>query len=181
MSETVVAKRYADALFQLATEKNKAENLVGELQLVNEVFKSDKKILDFLNHPRVSVQDKTKLIDEAFKGNDKDVVNTLKILIERHRIHQISLIIDEFVSLYNEANGVAAATVYSVRALTEEEKKQLETSFKTQFNKKSLTIENEIDPSLIGGMKIRVGNTIYDGSISSKLHRMKQSIVSATL
>lgn len=181
MSETVVAKRYADALFQLASEKNKAEKLVAELKLVKEVFEHDKKTLNFLNHPRVSLQDKIKLIDDAFKTNDKDVVNTLKILIERHRINQIATIVDEFVHLYNEANGVAAVTVYSVRALTDEEKAQLQASFKTQFNKKSLTIENEIDPSLIGGIRIRVGNTIYDGSISGKLHRMKQSIVSATL
>ncbi|MFD2131513.1 F0F1 ATP synthase subunit delta [Pseudogracilibacillus auburnensis] len=181
MSEAVVAKRYADALFQLANEKNNVVKLISELEVVKEVFLNDKKMIDVLNHPRISNHDKMNIINGAFGQFDKDVINTLKILVERHRINVITSIVDHFVHLYNEANGVAAATVYSVRALSDEEKANLESSFKKQFNKQSVSIKNVVDPTLIGGMRIRVGNTIYDGSISGKLNRIKHNIVSASI
>ncbi len=76
---------------------------------------------------------------------------------------------------------MATATVYSVRELTDVEKTELENSFKKKFNKKSVAIENIVDPSIIGGLKIRVGNTIYDGSISGKLNRIKNRLVSQSI
>ena len=181
MSEAVVAKRYADALFQLATEKNIVDKLISELETVQKVFQQDEKLNDFLNHPRITNDEKRKVIDASFENFDKNVVNTLKLLVERHRLGIVSSVVEEFVHLHNEANGIAVATVYSTRALSDEEKAQLEASFKTRFNKQHITIENEIDPSLLGGMKIRIGNTIYDGSLQNKLNRMKHNIVSETI
>jgi len=181
MSEAIVAKRYGDALFQLATDKGIEEKLIAELQIVKEVFQKDEQISDFLNHPRVTNEKKLQLIDVSFESFDKTVVNTLKLLVERHRIDNVPAIIDEFIHLHNEANGVAVATVYSTRALTDDEKVQLEVSFKKRFNKKEVSIVNEIDPSLLGGVKIRVGNTIYDGSLHNKLNRIKDNIVSESI
>ncbi|MEI3607765.1 F0F1 ATP synthase subunit delta [Pseudogracilibacillus sp. SE30717A] len=181
MSEAVVAKRYADALFQLSSEKNSVDKLVAELPVVKEVFQNDKKIGDFLNHPRISNDEKMKLIDEAFKQCDRDVINMLKILVERHRINALSEVVDAFIEQYNEANGIADATVYSVRALSEEEQAKVESSLKAELNKKSVSINNIVDPSLLGGLRIRIGNTIYDGSISGKLNRIKHQIASSTI
>jgi len=181
MSEAVVAKRYADALFQLATEKNNIDKLISELEVVKEVFEGDKKVSDFLNHPRIKSDDKMKLIDEAFKSCEKDVINTLKILVERHRIGAISLVVDALIDQYNEAKGIARATVYSARALSDEEKDKIEASLKSQLHKKNVSINNIVEPSVLGGLRIRVGNTIYDGSISGKLNRIKHNIGSATI
>lgn len=180
MSE-VVAKRYAEALFQLATEKNIEEQLISELGTVKQVFEQDEKLLEFLNHPRVAFDKKKELIDEAFKSFDQTILNTLKLLVERHRINQIVAIVDQYQNFYNEAKGVATATVYSARPLTDDEKASLEASFKKRVQKESITFINEVDPSLIGGVKIRVGNTIYDGSISGKLNRLKSRLTTANL
>ena len=180
MSEAVVAKRYADALFQLASEKNNVENIQNALSTVKDVIQNTKEVVDFLNHPRIKQADKMNIVEEAFGKFDKDVVNLIKLLVERHRISLVPAVIDHFAHFYNEENGIADATVYSVRALTDAEKEHLESSFTTKLNKKSVSINNVVDPSLIGGMKIRVGNTIYDGSISNKLNRLKQNIVSAS-
>lgn len=181
MSEAVVAKRYADALFQLATEKGLGEELISDLQTLKQVFQNDDKINDFVTHPRVTNEQKVQLIDASFGKLNKFVVNTLKLLVERHRTESVPAIVDEYIDLYNEANGIAEATVYSTRALTDDEQAKLVESFKKRFNKQQVTIENKIDPSLLGGMKIKVGNTIYDGSIQGKLNRMRNNIVSETI
>lgn len=181
MSEAVVAKRYAEALFQHAQEQSKAEQLISELNIVKEVFSKDEQVLKFLNHPRVAFAEKVALIDKAFESCDQTILNTLKLLVERHRINQVEAIIDQYIQFYNEANGIAQATVYSVRELTDAEKAELENAFKNKLNKNEIVIENVVDPSVIGGVRIRVGNTIYDGSISGKLHRFKQNLVSTNI
>ena len=180
MSEAVVAKRYADALFQLANEKNNVDTVNEQLKVVQEVFNNDKQITQFLSHPRIAKGEKLNLVENVFGQFEQNVKNFLKLLVERNRIDVVSAIIDNFYGFYNEANKIAAATVYSVRELSEEEQNKLEASFKEQLNKESVSINNIVDPSILGGMRIRVGNTIYDGSISNKLNRLKQNIVSAS-
>src|SRR5699024_9533362 len=129
-------------------------------------------ITQFLSHPRIAKGEKLNLVENVFGQFEQNVKNFLKLLVERNRIDVVSAIIDNFYGFYNEANKIAAATVYSVRELSEEEQNKL--------NKERVLINNIVDPSILGGMRIRVGNTIYDGSISNKLNRLKQNIVSAS-
>jgi F-type H+-transporting ATPase subunit delta len=178
MSEAVVAKRYADALFQLATEKNIVEKLIAELDVVKEVFQTNERLIELLLHPRVQHEEKMKLVDDAFGKCDKAIVHLIKMLVERHRIQHISEIVAHFTKVYHEANREIAATVYSVRLLSNDELKKVEESLMNQLDKTKVKIENIIDPTVLGGLKIRVGNTIYDGSVRGKLNRFKEKIVS---
>ncbi|RDW20548.1 F0F1 ATP synthase subunit delta [Oceanobacillus chungangensis] len=179
MSETVVAKRYAEALFQLGIEKNNLDELVTEFTTVRDVFQDNKELNLFLLHPAVSSEKKKELIAGSFTNLQKDVVNTLKLLIDRHRTVIIPAIIDQFIQLVNNAKGIVEATVYSTRALSENEKRELELSFAKRLNKTAVTFDNKIDSSLIGGIKIRVGNTIYDGTISGKLKNIERKLMTA--
>ncbi|RDW22261.1 F0F1 ATP synthase subunit delta [Oceanobacillus arenosus] len=179
MSETVVAKRYAEALFQLGIEKNNLDELVTEFTTVREVFQNNQELNVFLMHPAVSGEKKKELIATSFQSLQKDVVNTLKLLIDRHRTDIIPATINQFIQLVNDAKGMVEASVYSTRALTEDEKHELELSFAKRLNKTAVTFDNKIDPTLIGGIKIRVGNTIYDGTISGKLKSIERKILTA--
>ncbi|MEC5424470.1 F0F1 ATP synthase subunit delta [Virgibacillus sp. C22-A2] len=179
MSEAVVAKRYADALFQLGSEKAVLEQFVEELQVVKEVFQTNANLYTFLKHPRVNNAKKKQFLEEVFQGLQTDVVNTLKLLVERHRVEITPSIIDHFLQLVNDAKGIAEATVYSVRELSDSERQELEISFAKRFNKRKIQLTNIVDPSIIGGIKIRMGNSIYDGSVSGKLKRIERNIVTA--
>lgn len=181
MSEAVVAKRYADALFQLASEKATLNDLLEELRVVKQVFNENNELQAFLAHPRVTNEKKRAFLDEVFNGVSKDVLNTLKILVERHRVGLVPELVQAFEALVNEASGVAQGTVYSVRKLSDAEKLDLENSFAKRLNKSVVKLVNEVDPSLVGGVKIRMGNTIYDGTISGKLRRIEQNIKLANI
>ncbi|WP_188456668.1 F0F1 ATP synthase subunit delta [Virgibacillus oceani] len=174
---SIVAKRYAEALFQLGNEKATLETIVEELRVVKEVFQSNQKLYTFLEHPRVNNEKKKQFLQEVFQGLSTDVINTLKLLVERHRADSIPSIIDHLSQMVNDAKGTAEALVYSVRELSDAEKAELESTFAKRFNKTALKLENVVDPSIIGGVKIRMGNTIYDGSISGKLKRIERNIV----
>ncbi|GAB3789413.1 F0F1 ATP synthase subunit delta [Virgibacillus kimchii] len=179
MSEAVVAKRYADALFQLGNEKAVLDQFMEEFRTVKEVFDTNTNLITFLKHPRVHHAKKIQFLEKAFQGLSADVVNTIKLLVERQRSEIIPSIIDHFIQLVNDAKGIAVATVYSVRELNEAEQKELESSFAKRFTKNAIQFENVVDPTILGGIKIQLGNTIYDGSVSGKLRRMERNIVTA--
>lgn len=179
MSEAIVAKRYAEALFQLGEEKDTLEQLSDELRMVKEVFLENKNIITVLKHPRINDEKKKQFVNKTFQGLQTDVVNMIHLLVERHRVEITPSIIDHFIQFVNDARGIAEVTVRSVRELTEAEKTELKSGFAKRFNKKAIELTNIVDPKIIGGLRIQIGNTIYDGTISGKLNRIEQNITSA--
>ncbi|WP_058308696.1 F0F1 ATP synthase subunit delta [Gracilibacillus massiliensis] len=179
MSNTNVAKRYAEALFRIAVEKETLDFLETELTTVKEVFQTNQQFLQFLQHPKVDADKKKQLLNEAFAGFSKDVLHTLSLLVDRHNESIVPEVVDHFITFANEANGVKQATVYSVHALSDAEKQEITNVFTKKWNVKQLKINNKVDPEIIGGVKIKVDNTIYDGSIKGKLDRLERKIVTA--
>src|SRR5690625_4224473 len=180
MSKAIVARRYAEALFQLGTEKDTIGQLLEELRVIREVFKSSEQLHTFLKHPRVNSAKKKQLLDEMFQNMHRDIVNTLKLLVERERTEITPSIVDHFVQMVNDAKGIAEAKVFSVRELSDNEKKALSESFAKQFKVQNFVINNIIDSSLIGGLKVQVANTLFDGSVSGKLRRIERDIVAVS-
>ncbi|WP_027408021.1 F0F1 ATP synthase subunit delta [Anoxybacillus tepidamans] len=177
MNKEVVAKRYALALFQIAKEQQLLDQFEEEIRVVQQVFAEQSEFLSVLTHPKLSLEKKKSLIKETFAALSTTLQNTLMLLLDRHRIDIVAQLAEEFIALVNEARGVAEATVYSVRALTEDEKQALSQVFAAKVGKASLRIHNVIDPSLIGGVKLRIGNRIYDGSVSGKLERLQRQLI----
>lgn len=181
MSEIVIAKRYADALFQLALEKSTLDKYVEDLKVVHEVFSNNKQLNTFLLHPKVNGKQREQLLTNSLNGLHTDVVNTVKLLARRHRTTLIPSVVDAFIKNVNDAKGIEFATVYSVRELSDAEKQNLKVSFAKRLGKNTIEFKNVVDPSLIGGIKIRVGNTIYDGTISGKLGRIERKLTVANI
>ncbi len=177
MSDLAVAKRYAVALFQIAKEQNLLDQIEEELRTVKEVFTNDNDLLGFLEHPKVTSDAKRAIIVKAFSGLSPFVQNTLQLMIDRHRTDVIAAMADEFIELANDEKSVADAKVYSVRPLTEAETAAVSTAFAKKVGKTKLRITNITDSNLLGGIKLRIGNTIYDGSLSGKLERLSKQLL----
>lgn len=181
MSNQVVANRYADALFQLAKEKNQLEAVTSDLQLVKEVAESTPQLMRYLSHPKVTNKEKQEFIRKSFGQALTEIsLQALFLLIDRKRVDNLIPMIHTFQSLAYEARGMAEAVVYSAKALTEEEQKQVEDTFAKKANKSKLVIRNIVNSDLIGGIKIRIGDYIYDGSIKAQLDRLKRELVTGT-
>ncbi|MDQ0162608.1 F0F1 ATP synthase subunit delta [Aeribacillus alveayuensis] len=177
MTGGVVAKRYALALFQIAKEKESVDQFAEELRVVKHVFTENSDLLQVLAHPKVSLENKKAMLKEAFASLTTEVLNTLLLLVENKRINIVNELQDCYVQLANEEQGTEDAKVYSVRPLKDEELKALSEVFAKKIGKQSLRLENIIDQSLIGGIKLRIGNRIYDGSVSGKLERIERELV----
>lgn len=177
MNKEIIAKRYAFALFQIAVEKQLLEQMEEEIRAVWQALAENEQFLLLLTYPKLSLEKKKALIKETFASVSTPLRNTLLLLLERHRIDIVPQLAQQFTDLVNEARGVAEATAYSARPLTEEEKRALSDVFAKKMGKTTLRIENIVDPSLIGGVKLRIGNRIYDGSISGKLKQIQRQLI----
>ncbi|WP_042351014.1 F0F1 ATP synthase subunit delta [Bacillus massiliigorillae] len=177
MSNTIVAKRYAMALLEIAKEKNILDQLAEEARTVKEVFTSNTEITGFLKHPKVSSQQKKQFIDEVFSGVSQEMKNTLMLMIERQRIEEIKQMAADLVDSINDVKSVAEAVVYTTRPLTDAEREAVSTVFAAKIGKQSLIIDNVVDSDLIGGIKLRIGNRIFDGSVSGKLQRLERKLL----
>jgi F-type H+-transporting ATPase subunit delta len=176
---SAVAKRYARALFDLASEYSTLDATEQELSQINGIVRENKDFENLLNHPKISVDEKKNITNQLFQGKVSDMtLNFLNLLIERGREHELGQVTATFKELYNETRGMADATVTTARPLTEEQVKQLADSFGKQVNK-TLRVTTVVDPTIIGGVVVRIGNRLYDGSIQGKLARFTQQIKQA--
>lgn len=176
MSKSGAAKRYAIALFELAKENNQVAKFEQELRVVKQVVGENKELLNVLESPKLSLADKQAFVSTLSAHASVTVLNTLKLLVERGRADEIPAVCDEFIELSNEERGVADAIVYSVRPLTQSEQENVSKTFSRKVGKLTLNIENIVDPSLLGGLKVRIGNRIFDGSLRGKLNRLEKQL-----
>lgn len=177
MSQSVAAKRYALALFNLAQEQGQTAIIQEELHELKTVFQTNEELEQLLGSPKLSVTKKKALLTDLFKDANVHILNTLSLLLDRKRINEIVAIVDEFNGFANDAAGVAEAKVYSTRALTAEESESISKAFAQKVGKQSLKIENIIEPSLLGGIRLQIGNSIYDSSVSAKLEHLRRDLI----
>jgi F-type H+-transporting ATPase subunit delta len=174
--ELTAAKRYARALYEVSSEKNSVNQAMQDLKTAAEVVAGQKDLETLLNHPNIDTSAKTDLLKQIFAGKLSDIVlNTLVLLVERKRSELIPVVYEQFVKIANEALGRAEATVYSAKALTEQESAAVAAKF-SSLTGRNIQVTNVIDPSLIGGIKVRIGDKLYDGSLSGKLERMEKAL-----
>jgi F-type H+-transporting ATPase subunit delta len=177
MSQSTVAKRYAQALFELATSQNILAEVGADLKELTKVLETSDELLSLLSAPKISTTRKKELVAQIFSGAQPAVVNTLLVLLDKKRVNEAVIVAEEFQALAAAAQGTADAKVYSTRELTETERAEISASFGKLVGKEKLNITNEIDASLIGGVRVQIGNYIYDSTVASKLEGLKRVLV----
>lgn len=171
-----IAKNYAKALFEVASERGTIDTVEQELARIVEVINSDEDLRKVLMHPHIPLEAKKKLVLQLFDGQLSEMTaNFLNLIVDRHREDFLDAIFENFVMLANEARGIAEATVTTAKELSAEELEQLTQKFGKLLNKK-LRIKTKVNPEILGGVVVRIGDRLYDGSISGKLARFQQRL-----
>ncbi|AMX00905.1 F0F1 ATP synthase subunit delta [Rummeliibacillus stabekisii] len=177
MSQSTASTRYAKALFQLAVEHKLLKEVTEDLREVKIAFKENGELFQLLDSPRIGDEKKKAILSELFASVQPIIVNALKLLVDKKRIHEVVNVIDAFIEQANAAQGIADAIVFSTRPLTEQEKKRISATFAGLVGKNALHITNEIEPGLIGGIRVQIGNQIYDNSVSTKLTGLQRKLI----
>lgn len=173
---TVVAKRYAKALFELAQEQGLVAETENQLQAIVEAAAHDADIRAFLAAPGITTAGKVQALQAAFGSQASTIVlNTISLLIERGRQGEIASMLDAYRQVSGSALGRADAVVTSAKSLTDDEKNKLAAQFGSLIGK-TVRVENVVDAELLGGVTVRIGDTLYDGSLRGKLDRLSKQL-----
>ena len=167
-------RRYALAIYEIAEEKGKVESYLSELKEVDSVIASNEDLLQVIKHPQISTTKKKEIFADVFKNVlDEDLISFLMILIEKHRILFLSGILEEAEKIHLEKNNTLLAIIKTVVPLKTSEKDNLISKLEKLY-KKTIILNEEIDSSIIGGVYVRVGNDVIDGTIKSKFEDMRK-------
>lgn len=175
---SAIASRYARALADVVSDRKlNAEAVTSGLDATAQVFGESQELRVLFDNPAVPAEQKLKLVDAlASRLNiPHEVRNFLAILIDKRRIGAISDIAQQFKTEINERLGFAEAEVVSARELGSDERAQLEQQISAATGKKVRASYSK-DVSLLGGVMVTVGSTVYDGSVRGQLQRMKSAL-----
>lgn len=173
--EAVVAGRYAKALYEIAAQEGRTLEVEQEIRALVDAFTNDNEIQKFIATPNISQAAKWQTLENALEGKvSTPVVSLVKLLVERRRIDILPELLNCYIKIAGEALGIANAVVYSTYPLSDEEKANIASEFGAVVNKK-IRVLNEMDKDLLGGIKVRIGDTLYDGSLAGKLKRLEKS------
>lgn len=173
-----VAGRYARAFVDVvAAHKIAPEKAIAELSEVAELILGSPDLRHVLQNPAVEHAQKLGLLDVIIKrmGASQMLRNFVAVLVDHKRIGQIGEIFALFKQEQDRRMGIAEAQISSFRALTEAERMALEKQL-TAVTGKTVRATYSEDPALLGGALVRVGSTIYDGSIRGQLQRIREQI-----
>ncbi len=172
----IVAKRYANALFEAASDRNLVAEVEQELKAIVQIIEAEPDLGKFLEHPNIDNTKKIALLQNVFEDKISEIVwNTLKLLITRGREAILPNLMQYYVEIANEALGQANALVYSPYSLSDQESTEIAAKF-GQITGKTIQVENILDETLLGGLRVRIGDRLYDGSLSGKLANLEKSL-----
>lgn len=169
-----VSSRYAKSLLMLAIEQNMLEEVYRDMKMIAKVCQENRDFVVFLRSPIVKADKKVKVIEKVFDGQlGKIVSGFIKIITNHRRENALGEIAFSFVTQYKEFNKITSAELVSVVKLDEAQRKIILDKIRKTFTD-NIDIKETIDPSLIGGMIVRVGDKQFDASVSRKLKEMRK-------
>ncbi|HLG17846.1 MAG TPA: ATP synthase F1 subunit delta [Blastocatellia bacterium] len=175
MSVTAIARRYAEALADVATERNQIEQFDSELQAFVEMMTSSRELHGVFASPTISYDNKSRVLDALIERATpgQPMANLLRLLLRNDRLHNLHAVHDAFKRIVNERRGVVSAEVTAAGEMSAAEQEALRARLGLLTGKK-VELQFKTDPSLIGGVVTRIGSVVYDGSIRTQLQEIKQ-------
>ncbi|NTW55503.1 MAG: F0F1 ATP synthase subunit delta [Chlorobiaceae bacterium] len=177
MSKVIASRRYATALMSAAEEGGFLEKAVEELKVIRETLGNSRELVQALRSPLVKGDKKAHILSEIFKGTVSDkVLLFMNLIARKKRAGLLPEIIDEFMLILDEKKGIVNAEVSSAVKLSQEQVDSLVGKL-SQSTGKKIRAKMSVDEELLGGVAVKIGDTIFDGSIKYQLQMLKQALV----
>jgi len=179
MAKGVSARRHAQAVFQIAMEKNDLETWQADLERIAEVMRYPQ-LVALLKNPKIRFSEKKKVLQNILEGINPVAMNLVYFLVTKNRLRIVKDLVAEYGRLMNAHYGKETAEVITAIPLGDEEKEKLQKKLAT-ITKKEVVITTQVDPDIIGGVVAKAGDQLIDGSVRTRLKELKKSLVGSGL
>jgi F-type H+-transporting ATPase subunit delta len=174
MSGNRAAIRYAKAVLQQAKEVNLADVVFSDMQCVFNTIKASKELQNMLKSPLIKGNDKKEALLEIFKDNSEETKSLIRVLVDNKRTNLLTDVSKNYIELHNDEKGVKIAQVTTAVPLSDELEQKVLTKIKELTGSNKVTLENNIDESILGGFILRIGDLQYNASIANNLSNIKR-------
>lgn len=177
MVEDRIGYRYAKSVFGLAEEKKILDTVQKDMATIAEVSNGSPDFVAVLNSPLINMGKKESIVNAIFDKQFSSELTPLltAMLVRKGREMYLPHVAKAFLKLYDDSKGVARGTLTSASKLSDKEEKEITQAMEEKMGKK-LALEVEVNPELIGGFVLKVGDQLFDGSVSSSLRKIKQEL-----
>lgn len=178
MIERRIVRRYAQALFNAASKAVVVDRVESDLGFVGYAFESSEELMDAFRSPLVPRDRKKAIVRSLFEDKIHEItLSYLDLLIDHRREDAVLQTEDVYIEIANEARGIVNVQVISAVRLEEDEEARLVVKLNAMTGK-SVHLEKHVDPGIIGGAIIRIGDKLIDGSIRGQLASLREQLVS---
>lgn len=171
----LVEKRYAQALLELSLDD--IGSVRQEFERLVEIFNSDMQFRSFLTDPRVKLDKKQGLVRNVFYGElSSKMLNFMLLLIAKQRVVELPGIFEQFVRLADQRANILDMKIITAAPLEESQTGSLKEKFRKKYNASAVKVTEVVDPSIIGGIKVIIGDKVYDGSIKGRIESLTELV-----
>lgn len=167
------AVRYAKALLESAEALNIQELIYGDMKSVYDTIQGSRELQVALQSPVIKVEDKQQILQKIFADSNELTQSLIQTLAANKRTELLSGVSQSFLELYKERKGIVDAVVITAVAMTPEIENKILDKIKSMTGSETITIKNEINPEILGGFILRVGDIQYDASIRNQFQNLK--------
>lgn len=168
------AIRYARALLQNANSSNTESVVFGDMQSVYQTIEGSRELQTVLQSPVIKAHDKKEALLKIFSGQSESTHSLIKVLVANKRISLLGKVAKSYVDLYNDQQGVKLAKVITAIPLSPELEVKVMAKIKELTGSEKVTLDKEIDPSIIGGFILKVGDIQYNASIANQFRNLRK-------
>lgn len=173
----LVTGTYGEALFELAIEEKKEQEMLSEVETLIQLLNENPDLSEMMNHPKILKEEKVEALENIFKGRLSDeLTGFLVLILQKDRYGEIDGILDYFVKKMKDYQKIGIAYVTTAVSLKDSQKKEIEQKLLDTTKYEKMEMHYAEDKSLIGGMVIRIGDRVVDSSIRTKLERLTKEL-----
>jgi len=173
-----IASKYSEAVLDLAVGLKQEEKVLEEIQLVSQVMSSDREMAVLINHPAIDGGEKKRLIQGLFEGKVTELTsNLIGLLCDKRRLNLIPFIEVSFRELLNKRKNIVSASLVCAERLADTQVANIRAQLAEHLGK-TLELDVKVDSSLIGGVVLKMGDQVIDGSLSGQLKALEKQLLS---
>lgn len=181
MSNLAVSRRYAQALHAEALSSSAIEATDRDVALVRQALADSSELSRFFGSPVISREKKKSVVAALLKERVGPVLlRLIDLLVDKGREDHLLSVLASYAALRDEELGVTDVSVRSARSVSDEERTAISMALKNRIGK-DVRLAVTVDPSLLGGMVIQVGDTVYDGSVANKLASLRERMLESSI
>jgi F-type H+-transporting ATPase subunit delta len=179
MSNTRLAGRYAKSLIDLAVEKNQLGEVYQDMLLLQSICKSNRDFVNLLRSPIINPEKKRKIMESITNPRVSEMTASFnRLLIAKGREGNLPDIVTAFIQQYKDHQGIHIVRLITTTPVSDELKNAIESKIRSSLGMDSIELNTEVDPTIIGGFVLEIGDKLVDASVAYELHMIRKEFES---